>query len=75
MEKEIRYFVESNGLYFSFDYAERNAHDLNRLCFKFQGRYVCQLDLSVSSLVFSHKSVDTYCFDIVSVKGCVYEDK
>lgn len=75
MKKKHDYFVTCNGLYFSFDFAERGLRNRNKLIFERKNIYstisdtVCQLDLNVSRLVFKHKTGDTYYFEIVPVGG------
>lgn len=74
MKKDINYFLDFNGLYFSFDFIER-APD-NRIRFKRNiDSYVpislCHLDLTESKLVFVSKNanINTYYFTIVPVGG------
>lgn len=70
MKKGIRYFINCNGLYFSFDYAIRNDSILE---FNTNNHFICSLDLNVSKLVFKSfydSHFDTvYFFDIVPVGG------
>ncbi|ALB48318.1 hypothetical protein [Clostridium beijerinckii] len=78
MKKDINYHVNANGLFFGFDFAERSPYKFNYLCFYCNSIYspdsfeiVCQLDLSVSKLVFDFKceGINTYYFNIVPAGG------
>ena len=76
MKKDVNYFLDFNGLYFSFDFIERSSDKRHRLCFKRNIHSlvpvtVCQLDLTESKLVFVYKNsnINTYYFTIVPVGG------
>ncbi|MVX63126.1 hypothetical protein GKZ28_05365 [Clostridium chromiireducens] len=71
----MKYFVNCNGLFFGFDYAERGCGLHNTLCFNRQcihslyDETLCQLDLNVSKIVFKNKYDGIYYFDVVPVGG------
>lgn len=72
----MKYFASYNGLYFSFDGAERfnNGNDLvfTKNCVHSDNGSrddICSIDLSELSLVFNFKGNGTCYFNIVPVGG------
>lgn len=71
----MKYFINCNGLYFSFDYAEHGKHIENVLYFNRKCLHspydetLCQLDLNKAKIVFKHKYDGTYYFDVVPIGG------
>ncbi|MVX63857.1 hypothetical protein GKZ28_09135 [Clostridium chromiireducens] len=71
----MKYFVNCNGLFFGFDYAERGRGLLNTLRFNKKcihspyDETLCQLDLDAAKLVFKHSHNGIYYFDVIQVGG------